>query len=167
MFGAVWEEGAGLSDCPQLPPEGSCSEGGRVPAIVTGSKQRGILRAIDNFGEELEQGCHWAEVVVRDICQHNFMRTFTKLDGFEFRMVRIIPWDVRMISLRNTELGPVILPMHSRLKKAVRVAAQNCRSGRICKRSWRYIICKMLWQDRGLGSGAMAFGALDTPEYCR
>ena len=82
MCGAVWEEGAGLSDCPQLPPEGSCSEGGRASAIATGSKQGGIQGAIGNFGEEFEQGCHWAEVVVWDIWQHNFMHTFTKLDGF-------------------------------------------------------------------------------------
>ena len=38
--------------------------GGRAPAIATGSKQGGIQRAIGNFGEEFEQGCHWAEVVV-------------------------------------------------------------------------------------------------------
>ena len=68
-------------------------------------------------------------------------------------MVRIIPWDVRIISLRNTELGPVILPMRSRPKKAVRVAAQNCRSGRRCKRSWWYIICKCCGRIGALGVG--------------
>ena len=54
----------------------------------------------------------------------------------EFLMVRIIPRVVSVMSLLNTDLGPVILPIRKRPKKAVRVAAQNRRSGRAFRLSW-------------------------------
>ena len=153
MCGAVWEEGAGLNDCPQLPPEGSCNEGaGHLPLsqVANRGASRGQLVTLERNLSRVVTGQRWLFEIYGSttlcIRSPNWM-------VFELRMVRIIPWDVRMISLRNTELGPVILPMRCRPKKAVRVAAQNCKSGRRCKRSWWYIICKCCGRIGALGVG--------------